>query len=679
MKVSIWIRAVDSDPESIDIQYQYHHERINAGKVAMPSRQLGLTDFEEALRRPDSMGLGNAAFRYGQILRELLSRAIDSESPLDAQTQLSLIITGSPSVHRWMWETLRSPEPGMDSRPLPASIVHLPWQDEESGHENRSSNHKASLVWIGSRPHAPDISRYRVLGPALAAISNSSLIPLAIRTDADLHDLQTALTIQQTGYLRIIHLDGHGASRIRMRDGAVEPEFSFALRHLGAQVEITDRHLIPVLATSECDIFLSNACFGAQQRGSTEFSFPARLVREGVRLAIAAREPLRDVAAEQFFRVFYTELSRGAEISKAFDRACEQLTRSAPLDDATSSVPVAPWDEAARLCVQPVIWARRTADLKLNFPSTAAIDGNTAVAAEYIALTGYGTLAELAEAIEDHVWQTSATTISIAPGPACGISPGLLASVTDELIRLIRPASNRYAPTAEGSASDAKIKLLAIPRLSAVERRLLVLERFSGPAIFIDLLTELLPEDVVYLDRLRDIAAGNALAALLLALCWGDELTPVAPSKADEAQAFINLLLAPSPGEEAATRNYRIAALATSVALPISRGSENSLSSVPLPRFPQHVESVASEIVHQGLGELVGDSADAWMIAPYAASQIAMRRAVAPEDVCAVRYTLFAEQLSSAATDETALRWDRTTVLACLTWMALGVASRQAE
>lgn len=664
---------LDRDDSSFQVELSSGDEEL-AGTATLPRGRLAESDLSHVLSHGHAAAVGAAVAEYRQALVQTISLALERRLPLSGERPLTVVVEGGPGIHAPIWEALRDPSRSPGNRAL---VVRVPGASNPPAAP--PSPTPADLTWLGARPFGEaDIPRHLVAGAVLAAMlrEGSALRPRAVRTDADIDDLEAVLLAPGSG-ARLTHLDVHGLSHIAPGGDLVDAVFSFLVRGDDGPVPVDDGRLRSLLASGECTLFSTNACFGAQQRGIVELPLPAQLVEDGTGVAVAAREPLAADAAATFFHAFYGSLSEaGTTIATAFAVATDSLMSN---DDFGEEFGQAR-GRALRALLQPVLWARSRAHVERAFaaPNTMAgvgSDGFERAAnpevREAVAMTSLGgTIAGVAAGVEDAVWGSPERAVRLRAEPGCGLSAQLLDEIPSTLARLVRP----------GGATALEMTTLPVSKLTERERSWLICRRFSGRSAFLQLLIEVLDDDAGYLDALAERSGGEALPALLDALGWGrsapDGRRPVALADSDLEAVFAERKrrLERGAGEDPESPPDVLGCVA---ALPLA---------MPLTSFDGSpifgAATIAARGDPEGLFETFSDGRAAEMIqvddrlyvCPHPRTQVLARAAVNPGLVLLMRGSEDRDGSELAAAN---LTWNRGTRLACLSWLSAAVAARQ--
>ncbi|WP_188197573.1 tetratricopeptide repeat protein [Nonomuraea sp. SYSU D8015] len=706
------VTAVAGELDAVEVTYRHDAEMAGPVTLALPVHQLARTGFEKSLRQKDTPDLAAAAHEYGLILRKALSDVLEAPVAEDPRAPLLIVVTGPPHVHRWMWETVRVLAPRSKSSVPRVAVVHMP--DEPLVDLLQAFVPPAPVtgrvIWIGARPRGEaDLPRYLVLGPVARWIleTRSGLRFAAARstaTEAEMRALVSPTSAPTN--LTLCHLDAHGSSRLRVggSDRLTVPEFAFEL-HSGTtdgsesakadSALVADRLLAEALREVGCDLFMTNACFGAQQRGLMDFPFPAQLIRQGRRLVVAAREPIQGRAAAVFFDALYEQLAMGRTVLEAYTEAGTRLIRSALSPPKGEPLPVTAWDLAARWAVQPVLWAGSTEDLGIRFapgsdPPPAAGAGPTTEGVEYLATAGVGgEVATALAAVEDAAWDGHSCRL-VSSGHSCDLSAASIESL-DGLARLL------FVP----SPGQAEELTYAVGTLEEDERLSLITPRFSGEPALLELLSHLVPGDVTYLNALAADSDGNAAWALLRALSFGPHPVGAPRDQAMRASELLEHLWPPTEGF--VPPRTRLAAMlsgrtqaeiaqqvlytgtALNLALPLLGYQINTISAAPVPQFCWGSSEAFLSLVRTKAVAVaaVGEKAAYSLAFPWI--QLAVRQTLSPLDVGMFWASTLRRASDSpdntesdeAEFDADVARWTTGTKLACLSWLAHAVAARQ--
>ena len=522
--LELGIRVGADASNAIEVEILSLDGTRHSGVGAMPRDKLAALGIRSALADNSAVGLANAAAAYRDLLWATLSIAVDQVIPF-ADTPVQVTIGGGPALHDYVWEALRWHDQGV----LPTTVVRVPDPAFDLAERGEPPVlYGAELVWLGSRVHGEvDVPRFQVAGVVLPTLLDpgSALSAGDMATDASAEDFRALLRRDDTG-LRIIHVDAHGVSRIRPGTvGLVDAVFSLALRGEAAPVELDDHELSAMLVASGCELFVTNACFGAQQRGAAELPFPGQLVGSGVRVVVAAREPLRASSATHFFSHFYAELGTGAEVAAAFQRAIANAVdalRVAHHPEAPTS------DRLAREILQPVLWAAGPADARLSLRDRQPGAPEAPVACRELLSLGAldGVIATALSRLEDDANAGVVGTFEAVAG------------FDGDIDVLQHAVAAARAIWQAGSEHDRRPRQYRLRLLSDAERQALVWPRFTGTNVELQLLSTIVPGELGVLNELRDRCDGLAAVALMETLAWGER-----PTEQEAAEGLIANLI----------------------------------------------------------------------------------------------------------------------------------------
>lgn len=479
--------------------------------MRIPRDRLAGSGLRYALANPTVAGLAGAAERYATTLSTAIAHALGTPFLPDGGPTV-IAVSGEAGLHDYIWEALPI---GADG-PRPTVVLRLPAPDTRDEEPAMPAVlRQAELNWIGCRPHGPaDIRRYRVAGNVLPTLfrADSALAPGRIRTDATAEDLDELLAPPTHDRPILIHLDAHGASQVRPgADGRVDPVLSFALRGRDGPVRVTDDELLDRVVVSGCQLFATNACFGAQQRGIAELPFPGQLVGRGVRAAVSAREPLEAWTATQFFGFFYDLLAGGESVVAAFSIA--RLATYTTWQQSRVGRGGVDEDERVRALLQPVLWVRELSDIDLKFvdrsPDAPALGD---AARELLSVSMYDGLIGI---VLDRLEDDSVHGLRLEVGPTIWCDAD-----TAALVEMFAGMAEALGP--HPVAGEEDVRRCLVGTLSDAERRALVRRRFSGTATELELLAAAAPGDHGLLSALAQASDGAAARALVMVLAWGD-------------------------------------------------------------------------------------------------------------------------------------------------------------
>ncbi|MEU9630696.1 tetratricopeptide repeat protein [Streptomyces luteogriseus] len=724
------VTAVPGELDAVAVTYRRDTEVAGPVTMALPVHDLARTGFEKALRQKDTPHLAAAAHAYGLLLREALSDALDTPVAADPLKPMLAVVAGPPSVHRWMWETMRAPAQHSASPAPSVVVVHIPYELPADSLQVpvAQTPTRGRVTWIGARPRGEaDLPRYLVLGPVARRVlaASSGLRFTAVRstaTEAEMRALLSPAAIPTD--LTLCHLDAHGASRLRVGGTGqlTVPEFTFELHSEatdGTGSDKADSALVPdgllaeLLREADCDLFMTNACFGAQQRGLRDFPFPAELVRQGRRLVVAAREPLQGRAAAVFFDTLYGQLTAGCTVLEAYTQAGAQLIRSALSPPEGKPLSAAAWDLAARWAVQPVLWTGSIDDLGIRFapasgPPHLPGPGLAKDGVEYLAAAGLGgNLAMALATVEDAAWAGRSCRL-VPSGHSCDLSAASLDA-------LDRRARMLFAPRPDLAATSQTEELTYPIGTLAVEERLsLITARISGQAALLELLGYQLPADVAYLNALADDSEGDAARALLRALSFGPHPVGVPPDQARRANELLEHVwpqegpgyvhpdtplarVLGDPAQATAAQHVLYTGTAVNLALPLIGFQTDTVSAVPVPEFRWGSRKAFLSLACTKAVEVAAAGENAAYALAFPWVQLAVRHTLSARDVCMFRSaTLLSDEESPGgsgprkgtdtpgrpehsgeAESNGTTSWNNATKLACLSWLAYAVAARQ--
>lgn len=683
---------------------------IGPASMSLPLHDLGGTRLTEALARDDHSEVAMSARAYGQVLRRSLRAALDGlpfpEVASDdafgtKKSPLLVSVAGPPRVHQVMWEAL-------DAGSLPqggpgALVVHLPWVPAAAGSDvgdrtrvrlGREAAGHASLRWIGARPFPNDLPRYLIASPVTNRILDSDALSFdVLRTNAAADEALALMPLDTLGPL-ITHLDVHGTSRMRTgeEEGLIaEPEFAAFFREGESYREIPDQAIADAARASGCFMFVTNACFGAQQREVGRWPFPARLVRGGCKVAIAARDPLGGNAAMLFFTALYTALTKSKPIGQAYYEARRFLTMHPAGQES-----VAQGNLPSKYALQPVLWVSSVADLAAYFHSRDEhyADGPTRAQgvsrlAPYIEVARLDeSFAQFVATLEDLHW-SGAPIGQVELAPRCDLDGREAAEVVTEIRRVFGTRAAEATKLSARAVSAASISreealpTLVFPEFTDLERLMLVTRRFIGePNPLRELLGVAVHAEARYLDYLERASAGDVVQALLLALSWEDASAPPVPLSVttQNAEQIIDAECrwAVDDRDKAELLGRALAdAHRIDCALPVVTLDSDEFMHVTAPRqwtIPRHY---LEELSRNGAYRILAfDGTET--LDMRRRDQVAMRQRMKPEAV------VVADQLWRRHRQPEALklgenaRWNDGTKRVCAAWLAIAVAYRQA-
>ncbi|MFN8123685.1 MAG: hypothetical protein U0237_14795 [Thermoleophilia bacterium] len=573
--------------------------------------------------------------------------------PFD-ELPLLVEVVGGPEVQEPIWEVLRLNNHAL----LPTSVVRVVSID--GGSQEVPHLKGTSLLWIGSRPWGDaDIPRFRVASAVLpTTLDPTSALALGgIQTDASQRLFESSPAYPSEAGL-ILHIDAHGLSGVHPSGRQlVDPALLIALRGPDGPSYLHERQLLAFAEAVQCDVFITNACFGAQQRGMLRMPFPGRLVESSIKLAIAAREPLRASTAERFFGGLYRYLAQGVSAFEAFHSALQETAGG-----SSTRLALDP-DGTARELLQPVFWAGSHSDVSLRL--IARLDEAPTLSQGGREVISLGTLGSTVGRFLTELEDLSRDGCDVTVLQVRGLDGE--ATIYDDIMQALRNVWTGGSPERHSKATS-----IVLPPIGDSERLALVTARFDGPSAVIDLLASVAVADLDYLDRLRVATDGSAAAALIRVLSWGTQENRL-PYCARLEQYLTGLLETLVAENSQLGRRDLAWPIAAGFALPAStaRGAELG---VPLPwwgavldRHRHHVVDQGDAWLHRGEGlEVleptpgVGMGARAWL--DPAAAVLGWSR-----DVMQSRSGSAVQQSS----------WDPLTKLSCASALAVAVAHRQ--
>ncbi|MBF5033013.1 hypothetical protein IRY44_24980 [Micromonospora sp. ANENR4] len=550
------------------------------GTATIPRLLLNESGFLHGLGSNTTAGLAEAGQRYAQVLLATIARASGFDHVTLADDAV-VLVCGKPQVHQWVWEALRLPLPGRRWQPRAVTVARTP--SAPGGASPAPMLTAASLTWVGARPLDGDAPRYSVLGPVLASVlqPGGRLSIVTARTDFHVGELDRAISPPDGPGLRILHLDGHGISSMKIGDGEIPVDHQFGLAVKDADdraVVVPDTYLLHLAASASYDAVITNACFGAQQRSASEFSMPAQAVAEGRRFAIAAREPLARPAATLFFAHFYGLFGCGVSLGDSFARACAMLGKAAIAALFPDSKEHERWDQAARLLAQPVLWLRASADVGLVLPEPAEDARTSSPVLDYLPLMGSDqSVSALASFVEDRAWTGPGRAYEAAAHEICDMAP----DDVDQLTGLLRKV---FGAVGDGPEPET-LRFLGITHAEAVAH---ISTRFAGSSLLYHLLGFAAPRDLISLDALARHNRHDAASALLHVLSWGPD-NPDTGGRGDAgrrlavlARAAIDGALPPEARDDAFVFDSLTTSGVVTLGLPLFRLGE-ATDEIPVP------------------------------------------------------------------------------------------------
>jgi tetratricopeptide (TPR) repeat protein len=704
------IDGVTGDRDLLNVTFVDMDGRVT-GPVSMslPLHDLGHTGLIEVLARDDHSGVAACSKAYGRVLRLHLRAALDGLAVSEASSadsfgtkELPLLVSiaGPPRVHQVMWEALDADElprggPGVlvvHLPKMPGAIPGCDLEDRTQVRLGREAAGPARLRWIGARPFPKDLPRYLIAGPVANRVLASDALSFdVLRTNATA-DEALALVPHDAPESLITHLDVHGASRMRAGEETgliAEPEFAAFFPEGESYKEIPDQTIADAATASGCFMFVTNACFGAQQRELGQWPFPARLVRGGCKLAIAAKDPLDGNAAMLFFTAFYGALAASESIGRAYRDARRLLTMHPAGQESAAR-----GDLSSRYALQPVLWASSVEDLAVYFHSREEhpADGRTR-AREVSRLMPYIEAARLdegfarfIETLEDLHW-SGAPAGQVESAPRCDLDGRKVTGVVTEIRRVFGTQVVRAAKQSGGAVSAASaargegLPDLVFPEFTDLERFLLVSLRFIGePNPLRELLGLAVHAEAPYLDYLERASAGDVAQALLLALSWGDASAHPVPLSATtqnaeqiidaECRRAVDDKDRPELLGRALADAHRI-----DCALPVVTLDADEFMDVSAPRLwtiPRHYLKELS--LNGAYRVLAFEETNA--LEMRRRDQVAMRQRMKPEAVVVADQLRIKRQPEALKLGENA-RWNDGTKRVCAAWLAIAVAYRQ--
>jgi tetratricopeptide (TPR) repeat protein len=677
--------------------------------MSLPLHDLSHTRLTEALARDDNSEVAASARAYGRVLRRNLratleglpfSEAASAEAFGTEKFPLLVSVAGPPRVHQVMWEALDAD--GLPQGGPGVLVVHLPWVPGAAGSDvadrtrvrlGREAAGHARLRWIGARPFANDLPRYLIAGPVTNRVLDSDAVSFdVLRTNATADEALALMPLDTLGPL-ITHLDVHGKSRMRTGQEAgliAEPEFAAFFREGESYREIPDQAIADAATASGCFMFLTNACFGAQQREVGQWPFPARLVRSGCKVAIAARDPLSGNAAMLFFTALYAAITKSKPVGQAYFDARRFLAMHPSGQESAAQ-----GNLSSRYALQPVLWASSVEDLAVYFssPDEHPADGRTR-AQGVSRLAPYIEVARLDEGfarfvatLEDLHW-SGAQTGQIELAPRCDLDGQEVAEVVTELRRVFGTRAVEAAERSADAVSAASVSreearpALVFPEFTDLERLLLVSLRFIGePNPLRELLGIAVHAEARYLDYLEHASSCHVAQALLVALSWTDTSAPPVPLSAttQSAEQIIDAECrrAVDDRDDAELLGQALAdAHRIDCALPVVTLDSDEFMHVTAPRLCTVPHHYLEELSRNGACRILAfDETDA--LDMRRRDQVAMRQRMKPEAVVVTDLLWRRHQQPKALKLGENARWNDGTRRVCAAWLAIAVAYRQ--
>lgn len=699
---------VGDGPDTVRVRLAGAGERV-LGPVTMriPIHELGATGLSTALQREDGAGVERASFAYGQILRQHIDAALSAhQAPGMARGSLGIgehsvlvCIVGAPRVHQILWEAMDA-EPLVRQHGTTTLFVHLTDETQlktdppELPNQFQQRPVSGRIRWVGARPLPNDLPRYLVAGPVAERVTTGDSLSFeALRTNASLHEALALLGAESDSTATLItHLDVHGRSR--MREGStegslVEAEFSALFADGMSPVAVSDQMLEELVRRSASQLFLTNACFGAQQRELNQWPFPGRLVSSGVRIAIAARDPLDGNAAMLFFTAFYTSLADRKSVAESYVEARAFLVTR---PRGQESGPIT--DLSARYALQPVLWVQRLEDLGLTFHGGQSITQPAhETLAPYLELTRLNeSFARFVEELEDACWAQQGT-ISLSVTARASLELSTVHTISDSLRELF--GANRFGAT--GTAVDSHGESLerldapqiCFPEFSELESFLLVAVRFIGqPNPLRELLGYAAHGNASYIDGIAELSGGNIVKALLYALSWGPGELPRVPMREEirdlegrVREACGSFLEAEGHVPDRAVAEILLADIVNSHkanwALPIAAAASDDFLNVAIPKHSEVPRPFFKELV--GLvGVRILQAGDRRALSLSSRDQVAVRQSMTPLEVARARENILDRLVSETPTPAAERStWNYATRRVCVAWLAIAIAYRQ--
>jgi tetratricopeptide (TPR) repeat protein len=701
----LWI--VGKEADTVLVRLTGADGRVR-GPITMriPIHELGATGLSAALQRDDGAGVERASFAYGRILRQHIDAALSGdELPGMARGSLGIgdhsvlvCIAGGPRVHQILWEAM-DVEPLVRQHSAATLFVHLTDEtqlraDEPEMTNNFQQRHVSGRIrWVGARPLSEDLPRYLVAGPvAERVITGNSLSFEALRTNASLREALALLGTESDSPAALItHLDVHGMSRMRegsTKDSLVDAEFSALFADGVSPVAVSDQTLEELVRRSAAQLFLTNACFGAQQRELNQWSFPGRLVSSGVRIAVAARDPLDGNAAMLFFTALYSMLAERKSVAESYMDARAFL---ATRPRGHESGPIT--DVSARYALQPVLWVQNINDLGLVFYDRHSITQPALeTLAPYVELTPLNdSFARFVEDLEDACWSqhdTASPTVSAR----ASLELSTVRAISDAL-RIVFGANRfRVAHVSDDSRDTASERidppLLTFPELSELENFLLVAVRFIGqPNPLRELLGFATHSDASYIDKIAELSGGDVTHALLHALSWGPGELPRVPIRealrdleGQVHEACASFLEAEDHARDHTAGNILagiVNAHKANWALPLFAVGTDDFLNVAAPKHLEVPHPFIEELLSLGRARILR-AGDKNALSLSSIDQIAVRQSVPPLEVVRARENILdrvVSKESKPAVERSA--WNEGTRRICVAWLAIAIAYRQ--
>jgi hypothetical protein len=611
------------DANAIDVILECDGQQTAAGSLQLPLEELGRTGVLEATTRADaSDNYALRAERYGRLLSEALELAVPDVGTVTAEPTI-VEVRGSAFIHSILWETLR----GRPADELEVHVMHRHAVTTSAGRCIRPS--QGGLIWLGARAVGDAIPRHSVAGPALAAIvERAALQPRWVLTDASAEALRqvASASASRPAEVTVVHLDVHGAVTTRPgTSGALlDSEFVALLgRH-----QMGEGELRQLLRDLDCNVFVSNACYGGGQRGSEHRPLPMALLEDGLFGAAVGRGPFVVGHAERFHEQLYGCLADGLSFVDAHQLALRAGAEGATLDQG--------WLAA----VQPVLWLSDEGR-SLALVGTEERPSRPDVVAEALRITARGDMfSRLLERFE---------RAALCGEQVPELIPDNSSSTSKEKLALLG-SGFAWAVGLDPTVSDDRT--LAVPLPEPDEVLDLLSRRFVAPQPIGQMLAWIVGADHAEIDRLADRLGDDPYLALLESLAFGgsnfEELGDEETRKAAEFEAHFAL-----------------------PALGINSNPVRGQWMPPLPPFSVTDQDVRETVLAAGTTRSFDLSV--LFVPPFHFGE-EIRKETDPRLVVGMRQNPLLWPQSSPIR---MAKWDADTALVCVTHLALAVAARQ--
>ncbi len=301
---------------------------------------------------------------YGETLFQQVFRAdIDIYNEYQNCTSQGLSnvqveIAGSPSFHRWHWESLKDPK--LDSPlVLQATFIRKNQKPQNTKIALRQSPTINILVVIARPAGKYDVAYRTISRPMVEALRNTSVLVqidiLRPGTYQALYDhLRETTNKHKEGYYHVVHFDMHGGvlsydqyNKIQEPTQASTHLYKDTSRYGRSAIEayqgkkaflsfenveddtsdlVEASELANVLIEHHVPIAILNACQSGKQVGeSSETSLGSRLITYGVQMVLAMGYSITVTAAQLLMETLYTQLFAKHDLATSIRYARQEL------------------------------------------------------------------------------------------------------------------------------------------------------------------------------------------------------------------------------------------------------------------------------------------------------------------------------------------------------------------